>query len=207
MLPSRQNDTLSKMFFRFMRWWMGRNFKEINIQPFEPMPGHSILLLTNHFSWWDGFFANYAAFNNLKRRLFIMMQHDHFVNHWYFKYLGAFSMKKGSREMLESLTYSANLLNNPENLVTIFPQGELCSNHITHIHIEKGIERLIKQIKGPCQVVYQCTLIDYFESLKPRAYIHHFNCGIAGEISFEELKQRINDFHQQALKNQVNIAH
>lgn len=207
MLPSRQNDTLSKMFFRFMRWWMGRNFKEINIQPFEPMPGHSILLLTNHFSWWDGFFANYAAFNNLKRRLFIMMQHDHFVNHWYFKYLGAFSMKKGSREMLESLTYSANLLNNPENLVTIFPQGELCSNHIKHIHIEKGIERLIKQIKGPCQVVYQCTLIDYFESLKPRAYIHHFNCGIAGEISFEELKQRINDFHQQALKNQVNIAH
>jgi 1-acyl-sn-glycerol-3-phosphate acyltransferase len=52
--------------------------------------GHSILLLTNHFSWWDGFFANYAAFNNLKRRLYIMMQHDHFLQHWYFKYLGAF---------------------------------------------------------------------------------------------------------------------
>ena len=207
MLPSRQNDTLSKMFYRFMRWWMRHNFKEINIQPFEPRPGHSVLLLTNHFSWWDGFFANYAAFNNLKRRLFIMMQHDHFVNHWYFKYLGAFSMKKGSREMLESLTYSAGLLSNPENLVTIFPQGELCSNHITYIHIENGIDRLIKQIKGPCQIVYQCTLIDYFEGLKPRAYIHHFDCGVAGEIPFEELKRCINDFHQQALKNQVNMAH
>jgi 1-acyl-sn-glycerol-3-phosphate acyltransferase len=207
MLPSKQNDTLSKWFFRFMRWWMGRNFKEINIQPFEPRAGHSILLLTNHFSWWDGFFANYAAFNNLKRRLYIMMQHDHFLQHWYFKYLGAFSMKKGSREMLESLAYSANLLNNPENLVTIFPQGELCSNHITHIHIEKGMERLIKQIKSPCQVVYQCTLIDYFEGLKPRAYIHHFDCGVASEISFETLQQRINDFHQQALKDQVNMAH
>jgi hypothetical protein len=47
-------------------------------------------------------------------------------------------MKKGSREMLESLAYSANLLNNPENLVTIFPQGELYSNHETYIHVEKG---------------------------------------------------------------------
>jgi 1-acyl-sn-glycerol-3-phosphate acyltransferase len=207
MLPSRQNDTLSRMFYRFMRWWMGRNFKEINIQPFEPRPGHSILLLTNHFSWWDGFFANYAAFNNLKRRLYIMMQHDHFLKHWYFKYLGAFSMKKGSREMLESLTYSAGLLNNPENLVTIFPQGALYSNHETYIHVENGIERLIKQIKGPCQIVYQCTLIDYFEGLKPRAYMHHFDCGIAGEVPFEELKQHINDFHQQALKKQANMEH
>ncbi|MBB6108112.1 1-acyl-sn-glycerol-3-phosphate acyltransferase [Mucilaginibacter lappiensis] len=207
MLPSRQNDTLSRMFYRFMRWWMGRNFKEINIQPFEPRAGHSILLLTNHFSWWDGFFANYAAFNNLKRRLYIMMQHDHFLKHWYFKYLGAFSMKKGSREMLESLTYSAGLLNNPENLVTIFPQGALYSNHETYIHVENGIERLIKQIKGPCQIVYQCTLIDYFEGLKPRAYMHHFDCGVTGEVSFEELKQRINNFHQQALKKQANMEH
>lgn len=207
MLPSRKNDTWSKLFFRYMRWWMGRKFKEINILPFEPRPGHSVLLLTNHFSWWDGFFANYTAFNNLQRRLYIMMQHDHFVKHWYFKYWGAFSMKKGSRDMLESLTYSAGLLNDPRNLVTIFPQGELCSNHITYIHVEKGIERLIKQIKGPCQIVYQCTLIDYFESLKPRAYIHQFDCGNAGEVPFEELKLRINDFHQQALKNQVNIAH
>jgi hypothetical protein len=136
-----------------------------------------------------------------------MMQHDHFVKHWYFKYWGAFSMKKGSRDMLESLTYSAGLLNDPENLVTIFPQGKLCSNHITYIHVEKGIERLIKQISGPCQIVYQCTLIDYFEGLKPRAYIHQFDCGVAGKVPFEELKLRINDFHQQALKNQVNIPH
>ncbi len=207
MIPSRQNDRLSRWFFRFMRRWMGRNFKEISVQPFEARPGHSILLLTNHFSWWDGFFANYTAFHSLKRRLYIMMQHDHFLKHWYFKYLGAFSLKKGSREMLESLTYSAGLLSNPQNLVTIFPQGELCSNHITHIYIEKGIGRLIKQIKGPCQIVYQCTLIDYFEGLKPRAYIHLFDCGAAGDVSFEVLQQRVNDFHQQALKNQVNMVH
>jgi hypothetical protein len=73
--------------------------------------------------------------------------------------------------------------------------------------VEKGIERLIKNIKGPCQVVYSCALIDYFESLKPSVYFHLFDCGLAGEVSFEQLTENINKFHRQALANQVNVEH
>ena len=175
--------------------------------PFEPRPGHSIFLLTNHFSWWDGFFAYDTTYAKLNRKLYIMMQYDHFKKYFFFKYFGAFSLKKGTRGMVESLAYTAKMLNDPENLVVVFPQGELCSNHITHIHVEPGIQRIIKQIKGPCQIVYQCTLIDYFESLKPSAYIHLYDCGVAGEVPFDELVKNINRFHQQALKDQVNIEH
>jgi len=91
--------------------------------------------------------------------------------------------------------------------VVVFPQGQLISNHTTEIVVEKGIERLIKNIKGPCQIVYSCALIDYFESLKPSVFFHLYDCGIAGEVSFNELTARINDFHQQALKDQINVAH
>jgi 1-acyl-sn-glycerol-3-phosphate acyltransferase len=207
MIPARKNDLYSKLFIRYVRWWMGRNFKEINVFHVEPRPGHSVLLLCNHFSWWDGFIANYVCVYKLKRRFFIMIKQENFLKHGYFKFIGAFAVKKGSREMLQSLTYSAGLLDDPKNAVVIYPQGELCSNHVADVLIEKGIDRLIKQIKNPCQVIYQCTLIDYFESLKPRAYVHQFDCGVAGEVPFEELKQRINDFHKQALKNQVNVHH
>jgi hypothetical protein len=55
--------------------------------------------------------------------------------------------------------------------------------------------------------VYSCTLIDYFESLKPSAFIHLFDCGVAGEKPFEQLVQHINNCHQQALKDQVNVDH
>jgi hypothetical protein len=65
----------------------------------------------------------------------------------------------------------------------------------------------MRQIKGPCQVVYHCTLIDYFESLKPRAYVHLFDLGVANELTFEQLKENINNAHQQALKNQINMEH
>ncbi|MGZ3822866.1 MAG: lysophospholipid acyltransferase family protein [Mucilaginibacter sp.] len=207
MIPARRVKWMSNWFAKYMRYRMGRAFNQIVVIPFEPKPGHSILLLCNHFSWWDGFFGNYLAYWHLKRKLYIMMQQDHLEKRWLFNYFGGFSIEKGSRETVKSLQYAADLLNDPENLVVVFPQGELISNHATEVIIEKGIDKLIKHVKGPCQVVYSCVLIDYFESLKPSAYFHLFDCGRAGEVPFDELVKNINAFHQQALKDQVNIEH
>jgi 1-acyl-sn-glycerol-3-phosphate acyltransferase len=207
MIPARRNKILSNWFALYMRYRMRKAFKTIQVMPFEVKEGHSILLLCNHFSWWDGFFGNYLAYWAFKRKLFIMMQHDHLEKRMLFNLFGGFSIERGTREMLKSLWYAADLLNDPENLVVVFPQGELISNHTASISIEKGIERMVKHIKGPCQIVYCCTLVDYFESLKPSAYLHLFDCGIANEVPFDELVENINRFHQQALKDQVNVAH
>ncbi len=207
MIPARRNNLLSNGFAIYMRYRMRKAFNRLVVVPFEPKQGHSVLLLCNHFSWWDGFFGNYLAYWHLKRKLYIMMQEDHLRKRMLFNRFGGFSIEKGTREMIKSLRYAADLLNHPENLVVVFPQGELISNHATSVNIEKGIERLIKHIKGPCQIVYSCVLIDYFESLKPSAYIYLFDCGVAGEVPFEELVANINRFHQQALKDQVNVVH
>jgi 1-acyl-sn-glycerol-3-phosphate acyltransferase len=207
MIPARRNTLLSNWFAKYMRYRMNKAFNRIEVLPFAPKPGHSILLLCNHFSWWDGFFGNYLAYWHLKRKLYIMMQEDHLRKRMLFNLFGGFSIEKGSRETIKSLWHAADLLNDPENLVVVFPQGELTSNHATEVVIERGIERLIKHIEGPCQVVYSCVLIDYFESLKPSAYIHLFDCGVAGEVPFDEMVSNINNFHQQALKAQVNVEH
>jgi len=195
------------MFAKYMRYRMHKAFNRIVITPFKPKPGHSVLLLCNHFSWWDGFFGNYLAYWTMDRYLYIMMQHDHLEKRMLFNLFGGFSIERGNREMLKSLWYAADLLNDPENLVVVFPQGELISNHTTHISVEKGIERLIKHIKGPCQIVYCATLIDYFESLKPSAFIHLFDCGVANEVPFDELVDNVNNYHAQALKNQIDVEH
>jgi len=207
MIPARRSNILSNWFAIYMRYRMRKAFKQVVVMPFTPKPGHSILLLCNHFSWWDGFFGNYLAYWHLKRKLYIMMQQDHLEKRMLFNLFGGFSIEKGSRETIKSLWYAADLLNDPENLVVVFPQGELMSNHATEVIIERGIERLIKHIKGPCQIVYSCVLIDYFESLKPSAYIHLFDCGIANEVQFDDLVKNINLYHQQALKTQVNVEH
>ncbi|MCC8410322.1 lysophospholipid acyltransferase family protein [Mucilaginibacter sp. UR6-1] len=207
MIPARRVSLFSNWFARYMRYRIHKAFNRVVVMPFEPKPGHSVLLLCNHFSWWDGFFGNYLAYWHLKRKLYIMMQEDHLRKRMLFNLFGGFSIEKGSREMIRSLQYAAGLLNDPENLVVVFPQGELISNHATEIEIGNGIERLIKNIKGPCQVVYSCVLIDYFESLKPSAFIHLFDCGVAGEVPFGQLVSNINAHHKQALANQVHADH
>jgi 1-acyl-sn-glycerol-3-phosphate acyltransferase len=207
MIPARRVKLFSNWFAMYMRYRMRRAFNKLVVMPFTPKPGHSILLLCNHFSWWDGLWGNYLAYWHLNRNLYIMMQEDHLKKRMLLNLFGGFSINRSSREMIKSLQYAAGLLNDPENLVVVFPQGELISNHTTEIKVEKGIERLIKNIKGPCQIVYNCALIDYFESLKPSVYFHLFDCGLAGEVSFEELIVRINNFHQQALQAQVNVEH
>ena len=207
MIPARRIKLFSNWFAIYMRYRMRRAFNRLVVTPFTPKPGHSVLLLCNHFSWWDGLWGNYLAYWHLDRHLYIMMQEDHLQKRMLLNLFGGFSINRSSREMIKSLQYAAGLLNDPENLVVVFPQGELISNHTTEIKVEKGIERLIKNIKGPCQIVYNCALIDYFESLKPSVFFHLYDCGVAGEVPFDELIARINTFHQQALKAQIDVEH
>ncbi|MFA6249561.1 MAG: lysophospholipid acyltransferase family protein [Mucilaginibacter sp.] len=207
MIPARRIKLFSNWFAIYMRYRMRRAFNRLVVTPFTPKPGHSVLLLCNHFSWWDGLWGNYLAYWHLNRHLYIMMQEDHLQKRMLLNLFGGFSINRSSREMIKSLQYAAGLLNNPENLVVVFPQGELISNHTTEINVEKGIERLIKNIKGPCQIVYNCALIDYFESLKPSVFFHLYDCGVAGEVTFDALITRINAFHQHALKAQIDVEH
>lgn len=207
MIPARRVKLFSNWFAIYMRYRMRRAFNRLVVTPFTPKPGHSVLLLCNHFSWWDGLWGNYLAYWHLNRHLYIMMQEDHLQKRMLLNLFGGFSINRSSREMIKSLQYAAGLLNDPENLVVVFPQGELISNHTTEIKVEKGIERLIKNIKGPCQIVYNCALIDYFESLKPSVFFHLYDCGVAGEVPFDELITRINTFHQHALKAQIEVEH
>ncbi|OJW12867.1 lysophospholipid acyltransferase family protein [Mucilaginibacter sp. 44-25] len=207
MIPARRVTLFSNWFAKYMRYRMRKAFNRLEVMPFTPKPGHSILLLCNHFSWWDGLWGNYLAYWHLHRKLYIMMQEDHLQKRMLLNLFGGFSINRQSREMIKSLQYAAGLLANPENLVVVFPQGELISNHTTEIKVERGIELLLRNIKGPCQIVYNCALIDYFESLKPSVYFHLFDCGVAGEVSFAELSEKINAFHKQALAAQVNVAH
>jgi 1-acyl-sn-glycerol-3-phosphate acyltransferase len=207
MIPARRVTLFSNWFAIYMRMRMRMFFNRLVVTPFKPKEGHSILLLCNHFSWWDGLWGNYLAYWHLKRKLYIMMQEDHLQKRMLFNLFGGFSINRSSREMIKSLQYAAGLLDNPENLVVVFPQGSLISNHTGKITVERGIEMLIKNIKGPCQIVYSCALIDYFESLKPSVFFHLFDCGVAGELNFADLTENINNFHQQALKDQLNVEH
>ena len=91
---------------------------------------------------------------------------------FFLKYLGAYTVLKGSRDILVSLDYTANLLAEPGNLVLIFPQGTLYSNFTDDIKFQGGLSRVIKQAAGQFQTVFANSFIEYLQNKKPTVTVN-----------------------------------
>jgi len=204
MIKATKHEWLKKAFYLFeSRVIFPRRFRKLEINGIPILPNHSILLLQNHFSWWDGFFGSYLAYKFLKKSYHVMVQEDQLKRHFYFKYKGAFSIRKKSREIFESIEYSQTLLKNPDNMVLVFPQGKLQSIHTHEIKIEKGIYKLLENAPANCQVIYNAVVVNFFEGFKPSVSFHLLDCGAASSIQLPLLKQKLSDFHSEVLRSTV----
>ncbi|MEO9476464.1 MAG: 1-acyl-sn-glycerol-3-phosphate acyltransferase [Cyclobacteriaceae bacterium] len=204
MIEATKHAWIKRAFYRVESGLIfPRKFNKIDINKIDLLPDHSVLLLQNHFSWWDGFFGSYLAYQYLNKSYHVMVQEDQLKRHWYFKYKGAFSIKKQSREIQKSIHYAANLLEDAANMVLVFPQGRLQSMHTDKIEIQKGTLRLIESIKGNCQVIYNAVSVEYLESFKPTVTFNLLDCGTAQDIQTGELAKMISEFHADAMKRSI----
>ncbi|MEL7146026.1 MAG: 1-acyl-sn-glycerol-3-phosphate acyltransferase [Bacteroidota bacterium] len=204
MIKATKSEWLKKLFYWFeYHFVLKRRFRKLTINGKIDYPDESILLLQNHFSWWDGFLGSYLCYKYLCKSYHVMVQESQLKRLWYFKYKGAFSVKKKSRELFESLSYAQTLLKDQKNLVLVFPQGRLQSMHTTKIEIEKGISRLLVECGPTCRVLYNAVIVDYFEGFKPTVTFHLLDLGTANEIDTEALPQQISQFHQEAMQKSV----
>lgn len=124
----------------------------------------------------------------------------------FFKYAGAFSINKKSKDMLASLDYAAKLLDNPQNMVLIFPQGKLYPNFVNDIHFEKGVLRIIKQAQGSFQLVFAAAFVQYFKHKKPTAtvYLKAADESFAGK-TINELQNAYQQYYNQSKQVQTEI--
>lgn len=90
----------------------------------------------------------------------------------FLKYGGAFSVGEKPRDVLESINYAAGLLNEPGNVVLMFPQGKLYSNFVEHVHFEKGVLNIIQKTNPDVQLVFAATFVQYFKYKKPTATVY-----------------------------------
>jgi 1-acyl-sn-glycerol-3-phosphate acyltransferase len=189
-------------FFVWYSWMrMKRHFKKIHIAGTVSETELPVLIISNHFSWWDGFFI--ASLNRKKfhKKFHVMMLEDQLKKNWFFQYTGAFSVRKNSKSIIESLTYAVELLQNPGNLITYFPQGQFESINQKKLHFEKGVEWLLKNLKKEVQVIFVANQVDYFESVKPQLFMHFEIYDYRGK-NLREIEDDYNTFyHSSALKN------
>ena len=205
MVKPGKNFFIRQILHYYVNWIVKRHFYELRFDPVDVDPGKSILLVANHFSFWDSLILYIVCYKLLKKKFYVMVREDTTVQLKYLKYGGAFSVNKHSRDMLQSLDYAAELLNDPQNLVLIFPQGKLYSNFVSDIHFEKGIAKVIEKTEGRFQLLFAATFVQYLKHKKPTASIYLQNASAEGK-SFEDLKNAYQKYYVSAKLQQTEIV-
>ncbi len=189
----------------YTRWIVSRHFHEIQFNEIPIDPDKSILLVANHFSFWDSLILYIVNCKLLKKKYHVMVREDTTLHLKYLKYGGAFSVRKRSKDIIESLDYAAELLQDPKNLVLIFPQGKLYSNFVNNINFEKGLMKVIEKADGKFQLLFATTFIQYFKHRKQSVTVYLKQEDYTGK-SFEEIKNAYQQHYDSTKLQQTEIV-
>ncbi len=155
--------------------------------------GKPVLIISNHFSWWDGFIQLQLNRKIFHRKFHVMMLEKQLRKFMILNKTGAFSVNPGSRDVIESLNYTAELLEDNKNLVLFFPQGEIQSVYTGYFKFEKGLEYILKKCKNEISMVFNVNLIDYFSEKKPTLSVY-FTEFVYKNKTFSEIETAFNRY-------------
>lgn len=153
-----------------------------------------VLMIANHFSWWDGFIQYRLNRHAYKRKFHVMMLEEQLSRHPILTQCGAFSIRKRSREMIESLDYCIELLENKNNLVLLFPQGKIESIYTSYFVFEKGLNYIFKHMQNEVQLIFNVNLINYFSEKKPALYIYYKKYMFLPPLDIKYIEKDFNRF-------------
>jgi len=191
-------------FFRnYTDFFLKRAFREIKIIGNGIIPDSPVLIIANHFSWWDGFIQLYLNYRVINKKFHVMMLEFQLKKFMILNKAGAFSVKKNSRDILHSLKYSEEILSDKNNLLLIFPQGEIQTLYTDAFKFEKGIEKLIRN-KNIC-LIFNVNLIDYFSFKKPSLNIYYKIYPLFEDVKIDEIENAYNIFATECKKAQKEI--
>lgn len=123
----------------------------------------------------------------------------------FFKYLGGFSVTKNSRQVVGSLQYAAELLNDADNLVVIFPQGKLYSNFVESVTFEKGLFKITEMATADFQYLFAAAFTENFDKKKPSVNIC-FKVMQGNEVSANDLQDAYQQHYDQTKQRQTQIV-
>lgn len=189
----RYSKLLLNIFFRNIRY----------IGDYEPtdLP---ILIISNHFSWWDGFIQIQLNNKYLKRRFFFMMLEKELRKSQILTNIGAFSIAKGNRSSIESLKYCTEILGDGDNVLLLFPQGKIQSIYTREFKFEEGaLMYIFKKVKNDIQILFNVNLIDYSSKRRPEISVYFKSYNFDRNISFDTIETDFNKYAGECFIKQV----
>lgn len=205
MHQSRKSLFVRHFFSLYIAYLLKKDFSAYRFNQLETSSNEAILLLANHFSWWDGFLMFQLNKLVFKKRFNVLINYEEYSKHWYLKYLGAFAYENNKKDTIETLVLAGKLLDDPDNLLLVFPQGKSHPGHVTSLNFEKGILQIINSSKKKFQIVFSVSLADYYGGRKPAVNTYLSSWKAEEYISLQLLKSEYNKHFEQSIRNQ-NLA-
>lgn len=203
---SHKNSIVHQFFSWYINFIIKRDFSSYSFNPIEIKQDEAVLLLSNHFSWWDGYLMVYLNNRMFKKNFHVLVTGDDYNRHWFLKYFGAFAPENKGKDVVETLLYAGKLLDDPSNLVLLFPQGRLYSGHVGSISFEKGVMQVLNASKKKFQIVFSATVSDYFGKRKPEIKSYLTTWEAEEYTSLQLLKSEYNKHYDHAIRTQSKIA-
>lgn len=128
----------------------------------------SVVVLPNHFSWWDGFLIDYINRKLLKRKFYILMLEEQLKRYWFFNYLGAFSINLNNpKSIITTINYFKELAKDSNNIIVFYPQGKIEPFQTNNITFKNGIVKFTKGVENYTQLLPISFKFQYYEDKKP----------------------------------------
>jgi hypothetical protein len=131
-----------------------------------------------------------------------MMLEEQLVKRMFLNKAGAYSIKKGSRSVIDSVQYTIDLLRDKDNLVVIYPQGEFGSVYQSPLRFEKGIDTIVAKVQSKFRLVFYAALVDYFSYRKPSLVVYLYEVPQGPGLGSTDLEKAYNDFYSSCIKRQ-----
>ncbi len=202
MIAARHHPAYVWFFDLYSRVMLKRHFRTVEISGGVSQSGLPVLMVGNHWSWWDGFIACYINQRVFRKKLHIMMLEEQLRNRMFLSKAGAYSIRKGSTGMLRSLEYTSALLSTDRNLVVLYPQGKFSSVYEFPIRFQKGISLVARRAPGEFRLVVYAALVDYFEHAKPAMTIYLKELPSNLALSVRDFEEKYNEFLLESMKSQ-----
>ncbi len=197
------------LYINFFKWYtrvmLALDFRQVIIKNPVNIKNQAVLLIGNHFSWWDGFFAYYLNMKVIHKKFHVMMLEEQLKGRKFLNNTGAFSINKKRTDMINSLNYTAELLNNQDNMVLFYPQGAFNSLYKRPVIFESGIKKILQKCQANVQVIFYVALIDYFEHRKPTLSLYLKGLDYDSSLTASCIQDKFNIFLNDSIQQQESL--
>ena len=202
MIKAKYSEAWLWFYSSYFRVLQKIYFRKISVITEAVFPeNQSVLLLQNHFSYYDGYWSMYLCKRVFKRRFHVMMLEEELAKRMFLTRCGVFSVRKNSRELIESLNYANELLQDPLNVVTIYPSGEIVSQHQQNFQFQQGFIRIAGHRDNHSLIAMAVVLVDHFSQVRPEIRIYLKN--YSGDRTSEAIESAYHSFYQTCISKQT----